>query len=575
MTSQRPTGRFPAWELFKSFQIFLYFFLGIWYNIPMEKKEITGTSTEEMVTISLAEYEKLLGQGQQLLTQNVRISRLEKQVELLMEALRLSRQKRFGASSEKADAEAMEQFSFLFNEAEVLADAKAEDEDVVVVPEHKRHKGHEYTLDSLPEDVPTQVVEHTLEGEDLICPQCGDTMTDIGTEVVKKLKIKSVELVVEEHRYHTYACQTCNRENTQTPVVKAPREKSVIPGSFATPEAIAHIMVQKFVMGSPLYRQEQELKRLGVKLSRQTMSNWILRASEVYLTPVYRRLYQELLKREVLHADETTLQVLHEPGKPPQSKSYMWLYRTSGDTDRAIVLYEYQPGRSAKHPREFLNGFQGYLHVDGYAGYHNLPDGITIVGCWTHARRKFDEAVKALPKGKAKGSSAMQGLAYCDRLFSLEDGWMDLSPEERYTQRLEQAKPVLDAMLSWANSRTAAPKSALGKALNYLKEQWPYLTSYLKDGRLELSNNRAERSIRPFALDRKNFLFANTPKGATGSAVIFSLIQTALENKLDPYRYLTWLMDAAKDADRNDPEAVERLLPWNAPEACRMPQGKK
>ena len=159
MTSQRPTGRFPAWELFKSFQIFLYFFLGIWYNIPMEKKEITGTSTEEMVTISLAEYEKLLGQEQQLLTQNVRISRLEKQVELLMEALRLSRQKRFGASSEKADAEAMEQFSFLFNEAEVLADAKAEDEDVVVVPEHKRHKGHEYTLDSLPEDVPTQVVE--------------------------------------------------------------------------------------------------------------------------------------------------------------------------------------------------------------------------------------------------------------------------------------------------------------------------------------------------------------------------------------------------------------------------------
>ena len=233
MTSQRPTGRFPAWELFKSFQIFLYFFLGIWYNVPMEKKEITGTSTEEMVTISLAEYEKLLGQGQQLLTQNVRISRLEKQVELLMEALRLSRQKRFGASSEKADAEAMEQFSFLFNEAEVLADAKAEDEDVVVVPEHKRHKGHEYTLDSLPEDVPTQVAEHTLEGEDLICPQCGDTMTDIGVDVVKKLKIKSVELVVEEHRYHTYACQTCNRENTQTPVVKAPREKSVIPGSFA------------------------------------------------------------------------------------------------------------------------------------------------------------------------------------------------------------------------------------------------------------------------------------------------------------------------------------------------------
>ena len=216
----------------------------------MEKKEITGTSTQEMVTISRGEYEE---KNARLVSQDERISRLEKQVALLTEALRLSRQKRFGASSEKADAEAMEQFRFLFNEAEVLA---AEDENVVVVPEHKRRKNREYTLDNIPEDVPTQVVEHTLEGEDLICPQCGDTMTDIGTEVVKKLKIKSIELVVEEHRYHTYACQTCNRENTQTPVVKAPREKNVIPGSFATPEAIAHIMVQKFVMGSPLYRQE-------------------------------------------------------------------------------------------------------------------------------------------------------------------------------------------------------------------------------------------------------------------------------------------------------------------------------
>ena len=149
----------------------------------------------------------------------------------------------------------------------------------------------------------------------------------------------------------------------------------------------------------------------------------------------------------------------------------MWLYRTSGDTDRPIVLYEYQPGRGGKHPKEFLAGFEGYLHTDGYAGYHNLPKEITVVGCWTHARRKFDEAVKALPKGKVKGSSAAQGLAYCQKLFDLEEQYADLSPEGRYEKRLEQAKPVVDALLSWANSRTAAAKSALGKALNYLKEQ--------------------------------------------------------------------------------------------------------
>ena len=353
-------------------------------------------------------------------------------------------------------------------------------------------------------------------------------------------------------------------------MVKAAREPNFIPGSFATPEAAAYLMVQKFTMGSPLYRQEQELRRRGIPLSRQTMSNWLLWGAEHLLKPVYNLLHQELLKREVLHADETTLQVLHEPGKTAQSKSYMWLYRTSGDTDRPIVLYEYQPGRGACHPQAFLSGFKGYLHTDGYPGYHSLPDEITVVGCWAHARRKFDEAMKSLPKGKAKNSSAAQGLAYCNLLFKIEEGLADLSSEERYDRRLKQARPVLDAMLAWANTRTAAPKSALGKAFTYLKDQWPYLLNYLKDGRLEFSNNRAERSIKPFVIDRKNFLFSNTPGGARSSAVIFSLIQTATENGLDPYRYLTWLLSSAAEMDLTQQDVVQLLLPWNAPVSCKV-----
>ncbi len=483
-----------------------------------------------------------------------------------MEALRLARHKQFGASSEKSEEPLMDQLSFLFNEAEVFSAAEKEaEENVTVVASHKRHKKHEYSLDSIPKDMPTKQVEHRLEGEDLVCPQCGDIMTEIGKEVVRTLEIIPAQTVVREDIYYTYACQTCNKEDIKTPVVKAPREKNIIPGSFATPEAIAHIMTQKFVMGSPLYRQEQEINRQGIHLSRQTMSNWLLKATEDYLAPVYEQLHKELLTREVLHADETTLQVLHEPGKKPQSESYMWLYRTSGDTEKPVVLYEYQPGRGARHPKEFLTGFKGYLHTDGYSGYHNLPESITVVGCWAHARRKFDEAVKSLPKGKAKGSSASQGLAYCNLLFEIEQGLAEKTAKERYNERLKQAKPVLDAMLAWANSRTAAPKSALGKAFTYLKEQWPYLTNYLKDGRLEISNNRAERSIKPFVIDRKNFLFANTPKGATGSAVMFSLIQTAIENGLDPYRYLTWLMKTANHADLTDHQTVQNLLPWNAP----------
>lgn len=530
----------------------------------MEGKKNLDTSNAEMITISRAEYEQLQAQSE-------RVSALEKQVETLMEAIRLARHKQFGASSEKSSESDMEQLSLLFNEAEFYSDfAKSKDESVTVVAAHKRHKKHEYALDNLPENVPVEVTEHRLNEEELVCPACGDTMVEIGKEVRRRLKIVPAQVLILEDWYYTYACQRCSKGNTETPIAKVAKEPNFIPGSFATPETVAHLMTQKFVMGSPLYRQEQEMKRQGIPLSRQTMSNWILRAAEDYLTPVYEQLHTELLKREVLHADETELQVLHEPGKAPQSKSYMWLYRTSGDTDRPIVLYEYQPSRGGSNPKAFLDGFTGYLHTDGYAGYHNLPKEITVVGCWAHARRKFDEAVKSLPKGKAKGSSAAQGLAYCTLLFEIEQGLAALPPTERHEQRREQAKPVLDAMLAWANTRMVAPKSALGKAFTYLKEQWPYLLNYLKDGRLEISNNRAERSIKPFVIDRKNFLFANTPSGAKGSAVIFTLIQTAIENKLDPFRYLTWLMNMAANMNLSQTENIQHLLPWNAPENCKV-----
>ena len=484
----------------------------------MKKRENLATSNPETVTISRAEYEE---KNARLAAQDERISRLENQIEMLLEALRLARHKQFGASSEKSEDTLTEQLSFLFNEAEVFAEAQAEDDNGTEVKAHKRHKKHEYALDNIPEGIPTKQVEHRLEGEDLVCPECGDTMTEIGKEVVRTIELIPAKAVVREDIYYTYACKSCAEnadEGSEAPIVKTPKEKNIIPGSFTTPEAITHIMTQKFVMGSPLYRQEQEINRKGIQLSRQTMSNWILKAAEVYLTPVYEQLHEELLKRDALHADETTLQVLHEPGKKPESDSYMWLYRTGGDTDKPIVLYEYQPGRGAKHPKEFLAGYKGYLH-----------------------------------------------------LFAIEQGLAEknATTEERYTRRLEQAKPVLDALLSWAYVRTAAPKSALGKALTYLREQWPYLTNYLKDGRLEISNNRAERSIKPFVIDRKNFLFANTPKGATGSAIMFSLIQTSIENGLDPYKYLTWLMKTAKDTELSQEDTIHTLLPWNAPAECR------
>ena len=247
-------------------------------------------------------------------------------------------------------------------------------------------------------------------------------------------------------------------------------------------------------------------------------------------------------------------------------------YRTSGCVEQSIVLYEYQPTKKAEHAETFLRGFNGWLHADGYQGYHKLPGNIRVVGCWAHARRKFDEALQTLPKEMQKDSPAAIGECYCSRLFKLEQAFAELTPEERYEKRLEQEKPVLDALLSWANEMQAktAPKSALGRAIHYLLEQWPYLTRYLEDGRLELSNNRAERSMKPFVMGRKNWLFANTPGGAQASDMIYSLIETAKENGLDPYRYLLWILQTAPQLSETNKAWAESLLPANATEECYM-----
>ena len=299
------------------------------------------------------------------------------------------------------------------------------------------------------------------------------------------------------------------------------------------------------------------------------MSNWVLRVAEDWLKPVYEELHRRLLQRQVLHADETTLQVLKLEGRTARSKCYMWLYRTSGDAEHPIVLYEYRPTRRAENAAAFLEGFSGWLHADGYAGYHRLPENIRVVGCWAHLRRKFDEAVNALPKEQRVGCAALEGLEYCNALFRIEQELAGLPPEERYEQRLARSKPVMDALLAWAETKSAAaPKSALGRALHYLREQWPYLIRFLEDGRLEISNNRAERSVKPFVMGRKNWLFANTEGGAQSSAMIYSLIETAKENGLDPYRYFVYVLTEAPRLAAEGSCWAEKLLPESVREGC-------
>ena len=499
------------------------------------------------------------------------VAELTQKVEWLMAQFRLAQHRRFGASSEKSEYDQLD----IFNEAEATTDVNVVEPELTEVAKHFR-KRKRLAKDRLPDDLPVEVVEHDLPKEQQICPECSCQMHVMGCETRRELVIIPAQAKIREHSRKIYTCRKCEKDECGVPIIKAPIDEPVIKGSFASPEAIAHIMTQKFVMGSPLYRQEQEWNRNGIMLSRQTMSNWLIRATEDWLEPVYDMLHEIMLCYDMLHADETTLQVLREPDKTAQSKSYMWLYRTSrynryGKEEKCpIVLYEYQPDRKAKRPREFLDIFEGYLHADGYEGYHSLPDKIVIVGCWAHARRKFDEALKALTEKDRPGSNAAIGKKYCDKLFELERRFADLSPHERFEKRQAYSKPLLDEFFAWLNNLNPIPKTLIGVAANYVLKQRKYLENYLLDGRLEISNNRAERSIKPFVIDRKNFLFVNTPRGAKASAIMFSLIETAKENGLNPFSYLTYIFTNAPNWDiRNNMDMLERLLPENAPEFCK------
>lgn len=439
--------------------------------------------------------EKLIKTNEELTAEN---ERLRQQVQWLMEQFRLLKHKQFGTSSEQTDLDQLR----LFNEAEQVSSLASPEPEITEVKAHYRKKTR-LTTDKLPEDLPVEVIEHELPNEMRNCPDCGCTLHKMGEDVREELKIIPAKAVIVRHVRHVYACRHCEVSSDHVPIVKADMPEPVIKGGFASPESIAHIATQKFVMGSPLYRQEQEWALSGIRLSRQTMSNWLIKACNEWLEPIYGEMKRRLCAHQVLHADETTLQVLHEDGKPAKSKSYMWLYRTSGEAKHQIVLYDYRPNRKTENPEEFLRDFKGYLHADGYDGYHRLPGDITVVGCWTHARRKFDDLLQTIPKDKRDLSDAAKGIAYCDKLFRLEKQFALLSPEERFEERKRLSKPLIDEFYAWLGSLREPPKSLMGKAIYYAESQRKYLERYLLDGRLEISNNRAERTIRPFVMGRK------------------------------------------------------------------------
>lgn len=494
---------------------------------------------------------------------------LQERLNWFTEQLKTNKKKMFGASSEQLDYEQIN----LFNEAEsersaMLPEPKIEE---IIIPAHKRKKRR--SREELLENLPVEIVEHKLPEDEQNCSECGEKLHVMGKEIRKELKIIPAQLIVVEHVTYVYSCRNCEKNADKTPIVTADTLNALIPKSLVSPSLMAHIMNQKFTNHMPLYRQEQEFKRSGVMLSRQNMANWVIRGSQM-LKPLYDRMHELLCMEEILHADETTLEVLCEPGRPATSKSYMWLYRTSKFCETPIVLFDYKVGRSGKFAEDFLKGFKGYLHCDGWAGYHRLEDtGVILCGCYTHLRRKFKEAYDVLPVKKSTDLE-VSGLKYIDILFDFERKMSERkrTPEQIYRRRQRFSKKYAEKFFAWCKSeyeKLFLVKSKLGEALKYAINQEKYMLSFLNDGRIELSNNRAENAIRPFVIGRKNWLFSNTPAGADSSAVVFSIIETAKENNLKPFEYLKFIFEKIQCKEFS---LIDDFLPWSVdiPEYIRV-----
>jgi transposase len=477
----------------------------------------------------------------------------------LEEAIRLLRSQRFAPKSEQASRHQLG----LFNEAEATVHG-AEGEDVeeeIDVPAHTRRKGGRRRL---PDLLPRVEVVHDLSDAEKVCAHdASHTLTQIGEEVSEQLDIVPAVLQVIRHIRPKYACGTC-KEGVRI----APMPPQPIPKSQAAPSLLAHVVTSKYVDGLPLHRQEKMLSRIGMDLPRSTLASWVVKLGEL-MEPLLERMREEIRGYDVVQCDETPFQVLKEPGKRAESRSYLWaLY--GGPPEQPLVVYTYDPSRSAEVPKRLLKGFAGFLQTDGYEGYREIggTSGITHVGCWAHARRKFDEALRGQGKSRKKrGKStpkenkARQGLAQIQNLYKLERALAGVTPEERHTARQERMAPLLEKLRTWLDAAlpSVPPQSLTGKALHYLDGQWHKLIRVLDDGRLPLDTNQVENAIRPFVLGRKAWLFADTVGGARASANLYSLVETAKANEIEPWAYLTHLFERLPAATQ--PTDLEALLP--------------
>ncbi|SDB54823.1 Transposase [Pseudobutyrivibrio sp. YE44] len=513
---------------------------------------------------------------QLFLNQQEQLESIDNKMQLLLEQMADMNRHRFGRSSEKSDESnqlsfTIEDGEIIFNEAEAFIDDYFEDndEETITVTRKKSKGKKEEDIKGLPvEEIPHEMTEEELKSF------FGDeTWKRLPDEVYTRYKYTPASVSVEEHHVAVYSGSKSER------MVKANHPKQLLRNSLASASTVAGVLNAKYVNAMPLYRIEAEYNRVGINISRQTMANWVIQCADRYLAVFYDYLHEHLYDYHVIQADETPC-LVNKDGRDAGSKSYMWVYRTGKMyKDKPIVIYDYQRTRKSDHPREFLKDFKGICVTDGYQVYHSIEkerDDLTIAGCWAHARRRFDEALKATPKDKQKSCTANKALKMIQAIHREEKKLSDLSPTERYEHRQLTVKPLVEAYFAWVHKvePSVLANSKTHKGLQYSINQEQYLKVFLDDGEVPMDNNSAEQSIRGFCIGKKNWVMIDTISGAKASAVAYSIAETAKANNLKPYEYFKYLLTVIPEhLDDTDRSFMDKLLPWSdeLPSECRKP----
>lgn len=484
----------------------------------------------------------------------------EMQLKYMNELVEFFKRRAYGNKSEKFSLYEEIQ-KRLFNEAETAANTEEKNLKTIQIKGHERKKS--CGRKEIPAIIPREEIVHDLSEEEKI-HGCGRKMKEIGAEITEKLRITPAQITVEKHICKKYACecQGLETEGKEGAIKQAKIEGQILPKSMATPSLLSYIGTGKFCDALPLYRQEKMFARLGIGISRQVMSRWFIELFERYGEPIVEIMKEDIKSQTFIGIDETRIQVLSEGDRKNQTMSFMWVFR-GGEKLKPILLYQYSETRNSQYLKETLTGYQGYVQSDGLPVYETLEGqrGIVLVGCWAHARRDFFDAFKVSnEKGYAK-----EALEYIGQLYGIEREARvkELNCDEIKDIRQARSKIILDKFRIWLDQKSVevTPKSMLGKAIGYTNGQWKKLLVYLEDGRIPIDNNLVENAIRPFVLGRKNWLFSGSPRGAHASAFIYSLIETAKANNLDPYWYLYYLFEKLPFVKKQ--EEYRALLPYH------------